>query len=266
MEDSYARAFDAYYSLKRQYDTQLARQKKQIASNAALSLSEKQAAIRELVPKCVNCKRQVGTAFKQEGKRLTAFCGDSKDPCSLDIDITRGGYERTSEMRRFFRELTDLKKTQIVEAKMQLLFGYQTEDESVEAFETLVKEYKESEDMLTTIESGVSDVVNDIEKQAALDAKELELYKEVQTIKDLTSQYEADPRGNPGANKAVAEIMTSTVPLLNEQIRGLKFSTNRVVFNDDDGTYHLDQVPYQLGEIEIDLFDKPVVTKNKTGK
>ena len=266
MEESYARAFDSYYSLKRQYDTQLARQKKQIASNDALSLSEKQAAIRELVPKCINCKRSVGTVFKQEGKRLTAFCGDSKDPCSLEIDITRGGYSKTSEMRRFFRELTDLKKAQIVEAKMQLLFGYQTEDESVEAFESLVKEYKESEDMLTTIESGVNDVVNDIEKQAALDAKELELYKEVQTIKDLTAQYEADPRGNPGANNAVAEIMTNSVPLLNEQIRKLKFSTNRVVFDDEDGTYHLDQIPYQLGEIDIDLFDGPVVTKNKTGK
>jgi len=266
MEDSYARAFDAYYSLKRQYDTQLARQKKQIASNSALSLSEKQAAIRDLVPKCVNCKRPVGTTFIQEGKRLRAYCGDSKAPCGLDLDITRGGYERTSEMRRFFRELTELKKSQIVEAKMQLLFGYQSEDESVEAFETIVKEYKESEDMLTTIESGVNDVVNDIEKQAALDAKELQLYKEVQTIKDLTAQYKADPRGNPGAVKATAEIMTGIVPQLNEQIRSLKYSTNKVVFDDEDGTYHLDQVPYQLGEIEIDLFDKPVVTKNRTGK
>ena len=48
MSDLYKEAFDAYYSLKRQYDNQVERQKKRIIANTNLSLREKQNAIKSL--------------------------------------------------------------------------------------------------------------------------------------------------------------------------------------------------------------------------
>jgi hypothetical protein len=266
MADTYKRAFESYYSLKRQYDAKIARQKRQITSNASLSLAEKQEAIRELKHKCINCNRHPGTVFRQEGKRLIAHCANTESPCNLDIDITRGGYEPTSYMRSFFREITELRKTEIVEAKLNLLFGYETEEDSMTAFESRLREYKEGEDMLTTIDSGIDAVVNDLGKQADLAGKELELYKAVETIKELILKHREDPKTHSGVFGTIAEIMVGQVAELNEQIRNLKYSTNRIIFDESDGTHHLEQIPYQMGEIEIDLFDEPVVSKYKTGK
>jgi hypothetical protein len=266
MADAYRRAFETYYGLKRQYDAKIARQKRQITSNASLSLAEKQEAIRDLKPKCVSCNRHPGTVFRQEGKRLVAHCGNTESPCNLDIDITRGGFEPTSNMRSFFREITELRKTEIVEAKLNLLFGYETEEESVAAFESRLREYKEGEDMLTTIDSGIDAVVNDLGKQADLAGKELELYKAIESIKELISKHREDPKAHSGVFGTIAEIIVGQVAELNEQIRTLKYSTNKIIFDESDDTYHLEQIPYQMGEIEIDLFDEPVVSKFRTGK
>ena len=266
MADAYRRAFETYYALKRQYDAKIARQKRQITSNPSLSLAEKQEAIRDLKPKCVSCNRHPGTVFRHEGKRLVAHCANSESPCNLDIDITRGGFESTSFMRSFFREITELRKTEIVEAKLNLLFGYETEEESMAAFESRLREYKEGEDMLTTIDSGIDAVVNDLGKQADLAGKELELYKSIESIKELISKHREDPKTNSGVFATIAEIMVGQVAELNEQIRTLKYSTNKIIFDETDGTHYLEQIPYQMGEIEIDLFDEPVVSKFRTGK
>ena len=103
MSDLYKEAFDAYYSLKRQYDNQVERQKRKIIANTNMSLREKQNAIKNIDVKCINCKKSGGTIFKHDGKRLSAVCGNVEDPCSLHIDIERGTYSNIYVLQRLFK-------------------------------------------------------------------------------------------------------------------------------------------------------------------
>lgn len=261
MDENYAKAFGTYYSLKKQYETQNSRMKRKIANDDSLSLSEKQEAIRNMVPKCIVCKTPGGTVFKQEGMRLTARCGSEASPCGFEIDITRGGYESSGVLMEDFTWMVEEKKKQIVETKMALLFGYKGEDSALEEFERLIEEYREYEGTLARVKGDISAVTDDLEKQADIDGKEIELFEAVRSVKELVAKYKEDPQSNPGAMDSVAETVVTRISPLNQQIRDLKYSTNRVIFDEEDETYHLDQIPYQLGEIEISLQQPPVVTK-----
>ena len=56
-------AVNNYYKLKETYETDFYKLKKNIIDNQKLSLREKRNQFSKLAPKCVNCKRSVGTIF-----------------------------------------------------------------------------------------------------------------------------------------------------------------------------------------------------------
>ena len=54
-----------FYTLKSKYEDSISKEKKKIL-NSNKSLEEKRDEFKKLRPKCVNCKRPVGTLFKRD--------------------------------------------------------------------------------------------------------------------------------------------------------------------------------------------------------
>ena len=159
-------AINNYYKLKNQYDENFYDKyvKKIVVSNK--SKREKKAAFATLPkPKCINCKRNVGSIFsikndsENEYHIYTALCGDVLKPCPLNIKILMSNttlFENVLEpINSSSGEINKL-KIQIINAKNNLLFGYIPEKQSFTVFETLTTDLKNK---ITTNEFFLNDFV-----------------------------------------------------------------------------------------------------------
>jgi hypothetical protein len=106
-------------------------------------MSKKQAVKRALAarPKCVNCRRPVGTVFKIREDRFIAYCGDANEPCGLRIEIYKGRFESDDELAKYTEAQLLETKEKIIRQKMDVLFNYSPEEETVPKFKELIEEY-----------------------------------------------------------------------------------------------------------------------------
>lgn len=143
-EAEYVEALHDYFELKSKYD-ESSRSTKARARELALKkgLSQKQAKKRAVAtrPKCINCKRPVGTIFKMRQERLIAYCGDVNQPCALRIEIFKGQFESDDDFAKYTEsELLEIKE-RIIQQKMDVLFNYASEESAVQKFKDLIEEY-----------------------------------------------------------------------------------------------------------------------------
>ena len=122
-------AINNFYKEKSKYESLLDKDKKSIIKNKGLSWKEKRVEYNKLKPKCVNCKRPVGSIFSvthdnsnmQEIRILRATCGDRVNPCNFNININPGSYSNIVAVLK--KEELDLKKykMKIIDEKNKLL-------------------------------------------------------------------------------------------------------------------------------------------------
>ena len=110
---SFNEALNNYYEFKTLYETSYKKEKRDIINNKKLSWNEKRSKFEKLKPKCINCKRPVGTLFSRkftndssrEFKTLLAVCGDRVKPCKLNINLKLENVETLED------NIKDLDKT-----------------------------------------------------------------------------------------------------------------------------------------------------------
>jgi len=262
-QERYLEAFKAYYTLKQEYEHKLHRMKRKIYNDPTLTDREKRAEIAKLEPKCVNCKKPGGTIFTQEGKNLKATCGNTSSPCQLNIDITRGSYIDAFNLLKGAKDNSDEKKTEIILAKLNLLFNYTNEDETAEEFEELLNDYKDSEDVVNLVQTSIDSVINNPEKLEKLDESKISIYNFITDVKSKIKAYEQNGE-RVLLTQAVDTTVESIMPTA-ENIRKLTYSINSVSYDSDDETYHLNQIPYRANDIEVDMDDPPIVSSFVVG-
>jgi hypothetical protein len=143
-EADFVESMADYFKLKSKYETKAQEARSNIREKALLrGLGEKRArkVAKELRPKCVNCKRPVGTVFKMREDRLIAYCGNTKEPCSLKIEIFKGRFESDDQFADYTAKGLIETKEKIIRQKMDVLFNYASEQETVTKFKDLIEEY-----------------------------------------------------------------------------------------------------------------------------
>jgi hypothetical protein len=262
-QERYLEAFKTYYSLKHDYEKKVIKMKRKIYNDQSLSDREKREELAKLEPKCINCKNVGGTIFTQEGKNLKATCGNTKTPCQLNIDITRGDHIDAFEIRSTVESTVDEKKAEIILTKLNLLFNYESEEDTAEKFEELLNDYKDSDQLLQTINAAIDDVTDNPDKQETLSESKVALYDLVSNVQERIKQYKKNQDG--ALIKQVVEDTTNEIVPMASKIRQLTYNVNSVTYDSDDDTYHLNQTPYRSSDIELDLADQPVVTSFVVG-
>lgn len=146
-------ALDKYFKLQNKYRENEARVK--ISKNK----------IREK-PKCINCNRNVGTKFLKENKHYIAICGSENSPCDLHIDIFMATYSSMEELRSVFKESVEDYKVDIIKQKLDTLFNYTSEEDSIEKFKQVLQQYNtESEVYKGVIDEYNLNLDNDVTRQ-----------------------------------------------------------------------------------------------------
>jgi len=133
----YLEEFNNYYTLKNSYENYKNNLKKNIIENNTKNISEKRNDISKLKYKCINCKSDGGTIFKDENNILIAICGNIKNPCKLNIKLEKKKYlNLKEEIINTSKEIYSIKK-QILIIKLDVLFNYITEEKAIELFTEL---------------------------------------------------------------------------------------------------------------------------------
>jgi hypothetical protein len=262
-------ALNNYYEFKTIYETSYNKEKRDIINNKKLSWNEKRSRFQKLKPKCINCKRPVGTLFSRkftsdnsgEFKTLLAVCGDRVKPCKLNINIK---LENVETLEAHIKDLDDSiqeDKNLIIKKKNELLFGYITTETAINIFDDFKTNLNDSYELKNFFLELLISKTDNEEKKKELRQLLAEYYVTIQNIsqdiKDANTDHniqliEDTIRNNyvdllmskPGTSESPAQIGVL------EKIRNLKYAYCNVEYNEDTNKYHLIQKKTTIESLE----------------
>jgi hypothetical protein len=152
---------------------------------------------------CIKCKRPVGTIFQSQDNKYIAICGDTANPCKLDIQIYTGELGMYKSMMHEDKQELEKLKQKMMRNKLDTLFGYVNEEEATIEFNNTLSEYN--------IQSGVQQLMID---------KHDEIYNNTIKNDSIEKKNENIFRLNESVNTLLIEYKnTSNIELLKEAVR-----------------------------------------------
>ena len=152
-KNNYLEAFNEFYRLKHQYDDNYRKKKVKIINNDSLSNNKKREELKKIKRPCLICKRNVGMNFSLDGKMLKAECGDTAKPCKFDIQLERATNNDKNLILHNINYSIEDTKLKIILIKLNILFGYSTEEEGLAEFEEIQSELDGNKMLKNVIET-----------------------------------------------------------------------------------------------------------------
>ena len=251
-------AFNKYYELKSKYENVERKFIQRIAQNTALNNREKKQRIINFRNKCVNCDQKGGTIFSSEKDILKAICGNTSNPCSLNITIDRGQYEPIENIVDDYHiEVNELKEN-IIKLKMNILFGYKKEDDIISDFETLKEDFELIFTLLQEQQQRLNNIINNSMNKVLIRKQMNEINDFIDQIKLLMVEY-----NKTSSNSLIGDVISiyidKLLPLLETNIN-TKYVINQVIRNEEDDTYHLEQKTYNELDLIYDIKPSSVIS------
>jgi hypothetical protein len=240
---------EQYYELKQRYQTGLNRRKLRIKKDKDLTVKEKRAAIKKIIPKCVNCNKPGGTIFEERNGMLKAVCA-SKTPCDLNINIKRKLYDNMRDLEIKNDKLCENLKMRIIMTKLDYLFGLnKSKDETVDKFNTLKGELASITETQLIINKNFGDIIGGFNRDPLLNDAIMDFTNEVDELKKIYDEYNVEK--NPAYITTMVEKYVTTILPLAEEIRKIKYGYYALE-QDTDNTdiYTLVARPYRFDQIE----------------
>lgn len=210
-----------FYKNKMKYDSKYNTAKNRILHDSELSKEDKQNELKKVKPRCMGCKRSVGTIFIPTiGRVKEAKCGDTKDPCSYHIIIGYGTYNYAPNLLDKINHDIRLFQFGINKIKYNLLFGLVTEEDMEDSFNETKEKYKQMisykkmvEDFLDKFNKVDVEGINGLQKEVIdkkifVQTKKNELEALISEFRTIISNYTS---GNTGDVKKA--FMTDAIDL-----------------------------------------------------
>lgn len=251
-----------YYKLKQQYDKRIERAKNRILKDTTLSRREKRQRFLQIKKKCVKCGKVGGTIFTDKNHILKASCGHLDAPCKLHIEVDKGNIMDLTQLVPKLKKDSIKDQREIMQTKLNLLFQYATEEETVEKFKVLQKQFVDDEKLYKFFKAKYIDILFNRHNSPVLEEKQKEFYRLLQQFKEYLKSYEAGAQVG-FINDAIELYIHQILPLVTE-IRNLTYKYSSVIYNENDNTWHLVEEPYTIEDLEVSVGEKPKIIANKT--
>ena len=225
-------AVDQYYALQNKYATYKKSVIAHIMSNGDKTRGENIKRVRNTIFKCINCKQKGGTKFwKDTDNNLRAVCGNASTPCNLNFSVLASLTMSVDETRDEAESVENAKQ-EIIQLKMDTLFGYVDGEKSVEQFNKNME--------IINAEMLVPD--EELSDQKKMITKKMrDVYGELEMIRKLKHEYQMNNN-----RELLSEMVSHRKNIKNnlDTIRSLKYPIIEVV---QDGVTHvLKELPYSL--------------------
>lgn len=254
-------SLNTYFEMKTAYDTQIYNIKKQVYKKAK-SKKVARKMIAELKPKCINCNRPVGSLFSNEGRTYVARCGDAIAPCNLDIRIFAGEFGNIDSFLTTFQEVIQNNKEEIIKQKLDTLFNYIDERESIVLFKQKLEEYTESNMFLKELNEEYINIFFNEEKKEKMQKKIEHISKIQERFNDLIVKYKHSD--NRELLKDAMNIYVNEIKPEMNNLQMIKYETMEI--NKHDNDYQLFQKEYRLGKLDFTFGSYPKVIKFRSKK
>lgn len=256
-EIEYREALNEYFKMKQQYEEKTLKAKRD-AYALGKTKKEKRRLVLEVKPKCVHCKRPVGTLFSLKENKYTAICGDRGEPCLLNIKIYKGSTMNFEEVLYLYKDEVEDLKDDIIKQKLDTIFNYLSEKESIEQFKKNITQYNyqssEYNELLAKYDEYYK---NPVSKEMILKKTE-DIYRLIGAIRELLEEYERTD--NKEVLKRIVEIENQELYPETHNLRMLKYKIMEM-FQDKKERDILFQKTIGLGEYDYSVGEVPRVIK-----
>ena len=273
----FADGIRAYFKLKAEYEERqnalkrAAYEREVEKSGTVLSMTAKREARKRanaVKAPCINCKRRVGTIFTLKDKKYRAFCGDVKDPCSLNIQIFGGRCSNRVQTLYQFKEQVEELKESIMKQKMDTLFHYLEEKESAALFKKNLEEYHSTNVLFKEMLETHEELYDSPYKRELIQRKEVEIYEFLRQIREWLGEYQKKIDTESDEQRESAEaMMNNIISLYNDSLvhavqslRMLKYKAVEMEA-DDNGLYTLRKFVVSPLDLDYPFGESPHVIK-----
>lgn len=256
IKKNYKDALKTYFELKSKYEKKLYELKKK-AYEKGTNKKMKRKLINSVVAPCVKCKRNVGSIFNKDDSRYSAICGDSKEPCGLNIKIYDGDSEG-SFMNQFSNINTKYQdsKLKIIVHKLDTIFNFIDESTSTEVYKTFLENYNTLYEEFNYLFNRYQELYFSNEKEEEIKNKINKVYEYLEDIKRILNEYKET--NNEELLKDATQIHVENILPELRNMRQLKYETKEMIIDYDKGISEVYQLPYNIEKLELILTDKSV--------
>ena len=185
---NYVDTLNEYFKIKSNYEKELSKLKRKVYKKAPTKKMGRMAVL-SVKASCIKCQRPVGTTFGIKDNKYIALCGDPQNPCSLDIQIFNSFMPSFRVFFQDYKDQIEQSKQKIICDKLDGLFSYITEEESIRIFNDEINTYNEItkmyEDFLKIYNNNYD---NDLTKALVIKKNE-SIFKLIESIKSLLAEY-----------------------------------------------------------------------------
>jgi len=247
----FSEAFNDFFKLKHQYEEKINKSKNAILRNNNLNSLEKREKFKSLKKKCINCGNEGGNTFKIFDNILEAKCNASI-PCNLHIKLQRA---KTKLLNNYDEELYNEimeKKSKIIVNKLNYLYGYETEKNTLVKFNTIKSELMKLIKDYEIINTSYNNIVNNEDKTKIIREKKDELFILIENMKKLIKQSMEEE--NDAFLKEGLEIYVNYIQPITKELLNIKYTNNSILVEEKQPPiYKLIQEPYTLKELTYSI-------------
>jgi len=266
-----------YYKLKGDYNKKYQNAKKKI-TKSGLSLNQMKKKLKTMQMKCINCKQNGGTIFGNTNGVLTAKCGNTISPCPLDFQIKRGKWMLLPKSAQLSRDDIALTKAEIIDLKLDLLFGLRTEEQIAAEFDKEKTQYKSLVKQLDMIEGviqsedkiNVGDVTDGEEPRHIpikqyITIKNTQLNQLISTFKGVIKDYmeEDDITSQQDLMEQAINIYIEQIFPLMTKIRESKYAVTMMDTTEERGMFIMKQVKTLLQNLDFEYEFGEIISDKK---
>ena len=182
---------------------------------------------------------------------LEAKC-NAPTPCNLHIKLQRA---KTKLLNNYDEELYNEimeKKSKIIVNKLNYLYGYETEKNTLVKFNTIKSELMKLIKDYEIINTYYNNILDNQDKIKIIREKKDELFILIENMKKLIKQYLEEE--NNTFLKEGLEIYINYIQPITKELLNIKYSNNSLIIEEKDKTiYKLIQEPYTLKDITYSI-------------
>lgn len=247
---NYTDAINSYFAMKNEYETKIHNKKKQIYIKEPNKKLAKYL-IRQYMPECIKCKRKVGSIFKKENDTYTIICGDTQNPCNLDVRIFAGTLTQFHVMFNALKEGFDDTRDIVIRQKLDTLFDYVSEEDAIKLFKQQNELYITNESLYNQYLERYNEMYNNPDTARRIHEKQTKLFSLIEKNKELIEEYKKT--NNYEFLKAAVDLQINEIANEVQNLRFLKHEIMEMITQDTGNTFPLNtlfQSPVSISKLD----------------
>ena len=233
--EQYLDALNIYFELKKKYNARIKHIKKRILKEDSSWDEKRDKLFRE--KKCIVCNKPGGTLFTFQNGVYKARCEAKEKRCGLNIEITRPQIVLIPSELSEITKILEFLKQQIIQKKLNLIFGLEDEDTVTTDFNDLRNSFQEMNRHYISLKKQLDQNTMLEEREKLIVQGYKKYYDFVNKFRIAIKEYENTDDNS--VLKGLIEIYVNEIQPLQDYIRNNQYSYTELLGDQDNLPFRL---------------------------